>query len=50
MSNRSFAIIALSIWLILTGLFSLTNLQVQFAPVIMAVLAIVAGLLLLLGR
>lgn len=50
MSNRSLGVICLSIWAILSGAFVLTNLTVQFAPVILAVLLIAAGILLLLGR
>ena len=50
MSNRSLGVIAFSIWAIASGLLAITNLQVQFAPIILAILLIVAGVLLLLGR
>ncbi len=50
MSNRSLGVIALSIWAIASGLLVVTNLQIQFAAVILAILLIVAGVLLLLGR
>ncbi len=50
MSNRSFAVIALAIYLILVGALALTNLTFVAAPIILGVLAIAAGILLLLGR
>lgn len=50
MSGRSFGVICTAIWLILTGLLIVSNLQIQAAPVVLAFLAIVAGVLLLLGK
>lgn len=50
MQGRSLGIITLSIWLILTGVLAITNLQFALAVPIMAVLAITAGILLLFGR
>jgi len=43
-----FGSILLAIWLILTGLMQLTSLAIP--PVVMAVLALAAGVLTLLGR
>ena len=40
----------LAIWLILTGLFALTNLSIPSREVVMGVLALVAGIFLVLGR
>ena len=50
MGNRSLGIIALAIWAIASGLLSITNLSIEFAPVILALLLIASGILLLLGR
>ena len=47
---KSLGLLLLSIWLILNGLFSLLSLSFAGRDVIMAVLAIAAGILLLLGR
>ncbi len=43
MQGRSLGVVALSIWAIATGLLALTNLTFTLAPVILAVLLIVAG-------
>jgi hypothetical protein len=48
--SKNLGMILLSIWLILTGLFALINIQFQGKEIAMAILAIVSGLLLLLGR
>jgi hypothetical protein len=48
--TRKLWAIALAVWLLLYGIFALTNLQVQFATFIMGVLAIVAAVLLALDR
>lgn len=40
----------LAIWLILTGLIALLGLSFQGLPLIMALLAIAAGVLILIGR
>jgi hypothetical protein len=46
--NRSMGMMALAVWLILTGLGGLVVLPLP--PVIMALLALVAGILILVGR
>ncbi len=46
--NRNMGMVALGIWLILYGLSSLVALGLP--PVVMAVLALVAGILILAGR
>ncbi len=46
--TRSLGMITLSIWLILTGVMQLANLPIP--GVVMAILAIVAGILILIGR
>jgi riboflavin transporter FmnP len=46
---RSLGMILLCIWLILTGLIPLLNLHFSGFPVIMQILAIAAGVLILLG-
>jgi hypothetical protein len=50
MAGRSIGIILLCIWLIVGGILGLTNLQIQFAAPLMAVLAIFAGIFLLAGK
>ncbi len=40
----------LAIWLILTGVFVLTNLSIPSRDVVMGVLALLAGVFLILGR
>lgn len=47
---KSLATIVLSIWLILTGLIALFSLTFPGLPVVMGILAIVAGVLFLLQR
>lgn len=42
--------ILLAVWLILTGLISLTSFSFASLPLVMAILAVAAGVLLLLGR
>lgn len=49
-SNRGFGMLLLSAWLILTGLIQLIGLSFNGLGLLMAVLAIAAGALLLLGR
>jgi len=46
--TKNLGSIVLAIWLILTGLMLLTNIAIP--PVLMGVLALVAGVLLLLSR
>jgi hypothetical protein len=48
--TRNLGMLLLAIWLILTGLMPLLNLSFQGVGTIMAILAIAAGVLLLLGR
>lgn len=48
--TKSLGMILLGIWLILTGLMQIANLQIPGMGFLMAVLAIVAGVLILLGR
>jgi len=47
---RALGNILLAVWLILEGLISLLNLSFSGSDLIMAILAIVAGVMLLLGR
>jgi hypothetical protein len=48
--TRNLGMLLLAIWLILTGLMPLLNLSFSGAGTIMAILAIAAGVLLLIGR
>jgi hypothetical protein len=48
--TKNLGMILLGIWLIMTGLIPLLNLNFEGLPLIMAVLAIVSGILVLLGR
>lgn len=48
--TRSVGMLLLAIWLILTGLFSLLSISFAGFGVFMAILAIAAGVLILLGR
>ncbi len=48
--TKSLGMILLGIWLIMTGLIPLLNLNFEGLPLIMAILAIVSGALVLLGR
>lgn len=48
--NRNLGMLLLAIWLILTGLMPLLNLSFSGAGTLMAILAIAAGVLLLIGR
>jgi len=48
--NRNLGTLLLGIWLVLTGLISLIDLHFSGLGMIMAVLALVAGLLIVLGR
>jgi len=50
MNNRSLGVIVLCIWAIVSGLLVITNLQVQFASILLAIMLVVAGILILLGR
>ena len=48
--TRSAGLIVLAIWLILTGLIAIVNFSFTGLSIIMAILAIVAGALLLIRR
>lgn len=48
--SKNLGMICLGIWLILTGLISLLNLNFEGLYLIMAILAIVSGALIMLGR
>jgi hypothetical protein len=48
--TKNLGMLFLSIWLILTGLIALTSFGFQGLPLIMGILAIAAGVLILLGR
>ncbi len=49
-STASLGMLLLAIWLILTGLVQLLGLTFVGLPAIMAILALAAGILILLGR
>ncbi|MCX6554972.1 MAG: hypothetical protein NTZ12_08170 [Candidatus Aminicenantes bacterium] len=48
--TKSLGMILLGIWLIMTGLIPLLNLSFEGLPLIMSILAVVSGILILLGR
>ena len=48
--TKNLGMVLLGIWLILTGIIPLVNLSFSGLGVLMAVLAIAAGVLILLGR
>jgi hypothetical protein len=48
--TRSVGMLLLAIWLMLTGLFSLLTVSFTGLSAIMAILALAAGVLILLGR
>jgi hypothetical protein len=48
--TKNLGMLLLGIWLILTGLLALLRLTIPESGLILAVLAIVAGVLILLGR
>lgn len=48
--KRSIGLLLLAVWLILTGLIPLINLSFTYLSTGMAVLAIVAGILIIIGR
>lgn len=47
--NKNLGMILLSIWLILTGVFAIFNIQIDGKDIIMSILAIVSGVLILFG-
>jgi hypothetical protein len=48
--KRSIGMLLLGIWLILTGIIPLINLSFAYLGIVMAILAIVAGALIVAGR
>lgn len=48
--KQSLGMMLLSVWLILTGLIGLTSFAFQGLSLVMAILAVAAGVLILLGR
>ena len=48
--TQNLGMLLLAIWLILTGLLTLLSLSFQGLPLIMALIAIAAGVLILIGR
>ena len=51
LGSRSLGMLLLGVWLILTGLLPLLNMRFSPAvPTVLAVIAVVAGILILLGR
>jgi hypothetical protein len=48
--TKNLGMLLLSIWLILTGLIALLGFSFQGLPSVMAILAIAAGVLILMGR
>jgi hypothetical protein len=48
--NRPFGPILLAFFFILYGLIAITNVQIQFAPVLLGFLALIGGILWLIGR
>jgi hypothetical protein len=48
--TKRLGFLLLGIWLVVTGLISLIHLSISGLGIIMAILAIAAGLLILLGR
>jgi len=47
---KNLGMILLAVWLILSGLISLLGLSIPYSGLILALIAIVAGILLLLGK
>ena len=49
-TNRNLGMLLLGIWLIVTGLLQVVSLSIPGIGIIMAVLAIVAGVLIVMGK
>jgi hypothetical protein len=49
-ANKDLGMLLLGIWLILTGLLQVVSLSIPYIGIIMAVLAIVAGVLIVMNR
>jgi uncharacterized membrane protein HdeD (DUF308 family) len=51
LGSRSLGMLLLGVWLILTGLLPLLNMRFSSTvPTVLAVIAVIAGILILLGR
>lgn len=50
MNNRNVGMILLAIWLILSGLVNLLGLAFAGLPIVLGVLALAAGVLILIGK
>ena len=50
MSNRAFGPLLLAFWFILYGFIAVTNIQIDLAPVFLGFLALIGGILWLIGR
>jgi len=48
--TKNLGMLLLSIWLIVSGLVALVGLSFQGLPILMAILALAAGVMILLGR
>ncbi|MBU1747388.1 MAG: hypothetical protein KKA73_06835 [Chloroflexi bacterium] len=48
--TKNLGMLLLAIWLILTGLIALTSFTFTGLPIVMGILAIAAGILILIGR
>jgi hypothetical protein len=48
--GRSIGMILLAIWLIITGLMALFAMPIPYANIILGLLALIAGILILIGR
>ena len=48
--NRSIGMLLLGIWLILTGLIALAGLSIPNSPIVLGLLALISGVLILVGR
>ena len=48
--TKNFGMLLLSVWLVLTGIIPLLSLSFKGLPMVMSILAILAGLLILVGR
>jgi hypothetical protein len=50
MKNKNLGILLLAVWLILSGLVNLLGIRIPGLPLIMGVLALAAGVLLIIGK
>lgn len=49
-STKNLGMILLSIWLIATGVLQMVKIPIPFIDIILAILAVAAGVLILMGR